>query len=136
MTLRFCLFAFWLPLAAPVHGSEIAAHLVVQNSPLAAFRYNDGKLLWGDLRAGDALRLVREPDNPYDANAVRVEWRGHKLGYVPRHENSDLARQLDGGAAIEARITELVKRRNGRHLISYDILVPLRTTHDAQGGGK
>ena len=22
--------------------------------------------------------------NPRDANAVRVEWRGRKLGYVPR----------------------------------------------------
>src|SRR5689334_23732236 len=34
-----------------------------------------------------ALDLVREPENPHDANAVRVEWRGRKLGYVPRRDN-------------------------------------------------
>jgi hypothetical protein len=32
--------------------------------------------------------LVREPDNPYDANAVRVDIRGHKVGYLPRNEAS------------------------------------------------
>ena len=34
--------------------------------------------------AGAALSLVREPDNAYDPRAVRVDWQGHKLGYVPR----------------------------------------------------
>ena len=45
--------------------------------------------------AGDALALVREPDNPFDAAAIRLEWNGRKIGYVPRQENGALARELD-----------------------------------------
>lgn len=30
--------------------------------------------------------LVPEPDNPHDANAVRVEIDGRKVGYLPRAE--------------------------------------------------
>jgi len=50
---------------------------------------------------------VREPANPYDARAVRIDWRGHKLGYLPRIENAAVAQMLDRGERIEARIADL-----------------------------
>ena len=124
-------FVLLLALATPASAGEAVAYLMVRNSPLAGFRYNDGRLVWNGMRTGDALILVREPDNPSDADAVRLEWNGRKIGYVPRHENGALARELDAGKPIEARIIELSRRRNGRHLISYDILVPLQTAPDA-----
>jgi hypothetical protein len=34
-------------------------------------------------------RLVREPDNRYDRNAVRVLIHGHLVGYVPRDEAAE-----------------------------------------------
>ena len=34
------------------------------------------------VRPGDTLSLVREPDNPYDPCAVRVDREGTKVGYV------------------------------------------------------
>jgi hypothetical protein len=102
------------------------ARIVVQHAPLAGFVYYQGKAVWEHMKVGDALDLVREPQNPHDANAVRLEWRGHMLGYVPRHENADLARQMDHGARVHARITELTRHANGRHRISYEIYVPLR----------
>jgi len=126
------MLALALLLGAPARADEAVVHLVVRNSPLAGFLYNDGRLLWNNMRAGDVLRLVRERDNPFDADAIRLEWNGRRVGYVPRRDNSDLARQLDAGTALEARITDLAKRRNGRHLISYDILIPLRTVYDTQ----
>jgi len=101
-------------------------HIVVQHAPLAGFKYYDGKAQWDAMQRGDPLRLVREPDNPHDRNAIRLEWKGHMLGYVPRRENSHLARQLDHGAPVEARITELTRHRNGRHRLSYEIFVPLQ----------
>ena len=74
-------------LAAPcAHGQGV--RLLVQDSPLAGFRYGEAAAVWPELREGDALELVREADNPHDANAVRVDWRGHRLGYVPRRENA------------------------------------------------
>ncbi len=58
-----------------------------------------------DLAVGERLRLVAEPENPYDDKAVAV-WRGAvKLGYVPRAANAPLARLLADGASIEAEIT-------------------------------
>jgi hypothetical protein len=77
------------------------------------------------MRKGDRLTLVREPSNPHDANAIRIEWQGRMLGYVPRRDNADLARQLDRGARVDARIIELARLANGRHRLSYEIYVPL-----------
>ena len=38
---------------------------------------------------------------------MRVEWQGHKIGYVPRRENADVARLLDRGQVLTARIVRL-----------------------------
>ena len=43
-------------------------------------------------RAGQSARRERDP----------LEWQGHMLGYVPRRDNADLARQMDLGAPPEA----------------------------------
>jgi hypothetical protein len=102
------------------------ARIVVQQAPLAGFVYYDAPALWERMKNGDRLTLVREPANIHDANAIRLEWQGHMLGYVPRRENADLARQMDLGARAEARITALGRLANGRHRISYEISVPLK----------
>ena len=81
--------------------------ILVQNSPLAGSQYYAVSTVWHEIRVGDALRLVREPDNRHDRNAIRVEWKGHKLGYVPRAENRAAARALDAREALEARVTGL-----------------------------
>jgi hypothetical protein len=113
--------------AATGNGAEgVGARIVVQNAPLAGFVYYGGKDVWDRMKRGDALTLVRERANPHDRNAVRIEWRGHMLGYVPRKDNPDLARQMDHGARVVARVTELTKAANGRHRISYEISVPLQ----------
>ena len=103
-----------------------SARIVVQHAPLAGFVYYDGKAVWDQMKKGDHLSLVREPANPHDTNAIRLEWHGHMLGYVPRRDNVDLARQMDLGARAEARITALDKATNGRHRLSYEIYVPLK----------
>ena len=95
----------------------------MQDSPLAGFRYADAAALWPQLRQGDALDLVREADNPHDANAVRVEWQGHKLGYVPRRENSAVAWGLDRGVRLRARIRSLAEHPNPARRIGFEIYI-------------
>lgn len=102
-----------------------AARIVVQQAPLAGFVYYEGRSVWPRMKAGDALTLAREPANPHDANAIRIEWQGHMIGYLPRRENADIARQMDLGARPAARITRLEQAANGRHRISYEISIPL-----------
>ncbi len=126
MALREVLLVAVLTLA----GGELQAQspevsMLVQNSPLAGFRYYDGKELWDDMRVDDALTLVREADNPHDANAVRVEWRGHPLGYVPRRENRTVALHMDRGGRVEARISKLQKHPNAWQRIEFEIFVRL-----------
>ena len=120
-------FVLGLDSAAALAAERTSAHIVVQHAPLAGFVYYDGQAVWDRMKAGDRLTLVREPANPHDANAVRLEWSGHMLGYVPRKDNADLARQMDHGTRVEARVTELRRAANGRHRISYEISVPLKS---------
>ena len=95
--------------------------LLVQSSPLAGFRHGEAAQVWTQLRNGDSLDLVREPENPHDANAVRVEWRGRKLGYVPRSENGALAWAMDRGDALKARVSRLIEHRNPRKRIEFEV---------------
>jgi len=116
-------------LAAALHFSPAPAAealIIVQRSPLAGFRHYGGGEMWPDMKVGDRLELVREPDNPYDANAIRVDWRGRKLGYVPRRDNFAVARQMDrGGAALEARVAALRVYRNRGVRIEFEVVAPL-----------
>ena len=82
-------------------------HILVQNSPLAGSQYHALAEVRTEIRLHDRLTLVREPNNRHDRNAVRVDWRGHPLGYIPRSENRAVARALDAGERLEARITLL-----------------------------
>ena len=97
--------------------------LLVQSSPLAGFRYAEASQVWSELRIGDPLELVREPDNPHDRNAVRVDWRGRKLGYVPRAENEALAWAMDRGERVTARISRVQEHPNPRLRIEFEVLV-------------
>jgi hypothetical protein len=56
---------------------------MVQSSPLAGFQYYAGKILWDEMR-GRPPGPDPRARQPHDAHAVRVEWRGTKLGYLPR----------------------------------------------------
>jgi len=107
----------------PAWGQEL--RLLVQSVPLAGFQYHAGEALWETLRVGDALELVREADNPYDARAVRVDWRGIKLGYLPRVANRAVAEELDRGGRLEARIAALTKARNPWQRIRIEVWAPL-----------
>lgn len=71
---------------------------------VAGFPFYRGPEMLLDLRCGEALALVPEPDNPHDANAIRIEARGQQIGYVPRSENGPMMRLLRQGAAITGRI--------------------------------
>jgi len=57
---------------------------------------------------------------------VRVEWRGHVIGYVPRRENSDVARLLDRGQALDARIIRLSDVRDPWSRVRFEILIPVQ----------
>jgi hypothetical protein len=109
--------------AAAEPAVQPTVRLVVQSSPLAGFRYHAAEELWGQLGVGDPLTIERDRDNPHDANAVSVAWRGHKLGYVPRRENALLAWSLDRGERLRARISRLRPHPNPARRLEFEVYI-------------
>ena len=112
--------ALWLT-ATQAEGVRV----LVQRSPLAGSQYYAVGEQWREMRVGDHLDLIREPDNRHDRNAIRVEWRGHKLGYVPRAENRAVAAAMDQGDALVARIARLTEHANPWRRVEFEVFVEL-----------
>ena len=110
-------------IAAPAWADSIK--VLVQSSPLAGFQFYAGRDLWDEMKAGDALVLAREPENAHDAHAVRVEWRGRKLGYLPRAENRAVASEMDRGGNVTARIARLNRHLDPWKRIQVEVYVVL-----------
>ncbi len=91
---------------------NLNASKTLQHSPVAGFQYHHGEALWPQLAVGQTLQLVREADNRYDDRAVRVEWQGNKLGYIPRLDNAAVSQLLDRGERLEAVIAGLKESSN------------------------
>jgi hypothetical protein len=108
-------------LVASFAGAQ-QVRILVQSSPLAGFQFHAGARIWEQLRVGDALALTREADNAHDSNAVRVDWQGIKLGYLPRSENRAVAAAMDGGARVEGRVAALKQARDPWQRIRIDVM--------------
>lgn len=74
---------------------------------LAGFQYHAGESIWDRLAEGAPVTLERETANSHDGSAIRVDWQGHKLGYVPRSCNRALATLVDQGVVATAVISRL-----------------------------
>ena len=105
-------------------GAE-SIRILVQSSPLAGSQYYAVSQVWEQIRPGDRLTLTREPDNRHDRNAVRVDWNGQQIGYVPRAENRAVARALDAGEALEARVAKLRDDANPWRRVELEVYLRL-----------
>ena len=119
--LQLGVLSLLLPLLAL--ADEPRVRLLVQSSPLAGYRYGEAAEVWPLLREGDALELVPEPGNAHDSDAVRVEWRGRKLGYVPRRHNAALAWAIERGTPLRARVSRLVEHPNPARRIEFEVYI-------------
>ena len=107
-------------LPAPVPDAALLAHLaggggvpmpfgrdiLLLHCHVAGTGYRDLDNIEPELAPGEELVLRREPDNAHDALAIRVQRSdGTLLGYVPRQNNEVLARLMDAGKLLVARLT-------------------------------
>ena len=90
-----------------------AHNLYFMDCHLAGRKYHDADLVWNDLKVGQSVRLERELQNPYDANAVQVIFnKGGEdflLGYLPHNDNQKVAPFLEmgWGDIFDCRISKL-----------------------------
>jgi hypothetical protein len=73
--------------------------------PIAGLAYHEASAATAELISGAKVVLKREPANVHDQYAVAVlSQKGRMLGYLPRRENRILARLLDAGKQLIARV--------------------------------
>ncbi len=90
---------------------------------VAGLQHYRGNDLAELIKEGDILELKRQPDNPYDENAIMVLWHNNKIGYIPRALAKDIDRKMSAGIEISANIVEIKPIRFGRKWIKIRLQV-------------
>ena len=122
---RFSRLGLLLIIVLAPFASAESIRILVQSSPLAGSQYYAMAEVWHLIRPGDRLTLEREPGNRHDRNAVRVVWNGQQIGYVPRAENRAVARALDQGEMLEARVARLRDDPNPWRRVEFEVYLRL-----------
>lgn len=78
--------------------------LFFDQTRVAGFYYRKSHALWKNLKANQniLLSLRAEPDNPYDARAIAVDFQGEHIGYIPRTRNRLLGTLMNSGFDLKA----------------------------------
>lgn len=75
---------------------------------VAGVTFGDAQQVLPNLCAGMDLQFIREPDNQYDRNAIRVECCGSTLGHIKADIAAQLAPKIDSGkTVIKGDISEI-----------------------------
>lgn len=106
---------------APVADPITHRTITLQHSAVAGFQFHQGEQVWPALAIGAPLTLIREAENRFDPLAIRVEWNGQKIGYLPRAANEIAAGLLDRGERLSASIVALAKDENPWERIGMEI---------------
>lgn len=98
---------------------------------LRGVSFDDRQTRIAELAAGDALSLLREPNNPADANAVACfTTTGEKLGYLSRQIAAQLAPLMDLGAVYQAEVSQVTGGEGQAHgvniLVQSDVATAAR----------
>jgi len=60
-----------------------------------------------NLKEGDFVQLIPEPDNKYDKFAIKVEALKTMLGYVPATLSESISKKFKEGKHLTAKITNI-----------------------------
>jgi hypothetical protein len=79
------------------------------NFDIAGFAYWEGSEVFGELKVGTLLTLMRETDNRFDPYAVSIYYGEAKIGYIPRSDNHEISKFLEMGytSIFETRINRI-----------------------------
>jgi hypothetical protein len=100
-------------LLALIHGAigrdgalmPFAREIMLVECHIAGTSHRDVKAIEPALTPGSLLVLKREPGNPHDDLAIMILMEnGKHLGYIPRAKNEALARLMDAGKVLFARL--------------------------------
>ncbi len=116
------------------HADEILAreeYAGIEDAPsfhtkLAGVTFEGRQDVLGRLASGSPLRLERQPENPYDANAIALfDPHGEQVGFFNRRLAAALAPAIDAGVAYDVEVTEVTGGEDDRSL-GVNVLVSQR----------
>lgn len=92
-------------------------------STVAGWGWHDGDSVWGMLKPGKKLRLVREASNKHDKLAVALYFSNTKIGYIPKKDNAKIANLMDKGLArqLHAQIVSVKADDQSESTVMFNI---------------
>ena len=118
--------------------SPFSKEIYIGRQSIVGMRFQGGaQTLVKELKPGDRIAFLREPENEYDDRAIMaMDGAGRKLGYVPRRENLVMSALMDHGKVFFGVIPDapkeeyLYSRRYPNQMIESEIGVPVTITVD------
>ena len=130
-------------LSALLHGSDempspFSKEIYIGRQSIVGMRFQGGAMeLINDLKPGDRISFLREPNNEYDAQAVMaVDAQGRKLGYIPRRENLVMSALMDHGKVFYGVIPNASQekymyiRKYPKQMLESGVEIPVTLTVD------
>ncbi len=99
--------AVFLPSLFKSRATPKTKNILLLDTAVAGFQHYKGSEVWGRLKAGDNLRLTREPRNPFDYDAVEIYRGRDKIGYIPKTHTAAIAQMMDRGMKLTSKICRL-----------------------------
>ncbi len=86
----------------------LSHEILLFDSYIAGTTYIEDEVVFDEIKEGDKLVLKREPENRFDENAILVhDGKNRKLGYIPEKDNIVIARLMDAGKYLMAKINDM-----------------------------
>ncbi len=82
------------------------------NIKLAGVTHREAQDVIRDIIVGSGVQdfeLVREPNNQFDANAVRVNCMTLFIGYIPQNLSAKVAQIMDAGTTLKGQLNKVNK---------------------------
>lgn len=94
--------------------SPFTREIFLTKQAIVGMRFQGGSDdLMEDLKPGNRVTFIREPENRYDANAIMaLDEQGRKLGYIPRLNNPILSALMDAGKYLYGIVSGEPEDRN------------------------
>lgn len=75
---------------------------------ISGVTFDDRQKFISKLNDNEELKLVREPENEHDKDAIAVyNQKDEKLGYIPASFNGKLSYQIDNGTFFKVTVSQV-----------------------------
>lgn len=91
--------------------------ILLFDSYVAGTGYVKDENVYTEMKVGDRLELLREPENRFDSNAILVlDAQKRKAGYIPEKDNIVFARLMDAGKYLIAKVVRMEEKGSFRQI--------------------